>query len=114
MVLRAADEAKKKAQESWRKKDREVHDIAQVNVRVPIRHKAAFMQFGDLLRKSERPREAFAGAFPGDYAALLRAAKQRNQEQRPGGAKDTPAAPAAGSASAGRAKPKRRAPSAGG
>ncbi len=80
MTLGAADKAKKKAQESWRKKDREVHDIAQVNVRVPIRHKAVFKQFGDLLRKGESPREAFAGAFPGDYAALLRAAKQRNQE----------------------------------
>ena len=36
MTLGAADKAKKKAQENWRKKDREVRNIAQVNVRVPV------------------------------------------------------------------------------
>ena len=111
MALGAADKAKKKAQENWRKKDREVHNIAQVNVRVPVDLLDAFKRFGELLREGKKPSEAFAGAFPEDHAALLRAAKQRKQEGRPGGAKDTRAAPAAGSASPGPAKPRPRAPS---
>jgi hypothetical protein len=109
MALRAADKAKK-AQEKWRQQDREVHKIAQVNVRVPIGFKDSFKRFGQLLRDGKKPSEAFEAAFPKGHAALLRAAKQRKQEGRPGrGAKNTPAAPAAGSASAGPAKPKRRA-----
>ncbi len=110
MALRAADKAKKKAQQNWRQRDREVRNIAQVNVRVPVGLVVAFKQFGELLRDSKKPSEAFAGAFPKDYAALLRAAKPRKQEGRPGGAKDTPVAPAAASASVGPAKPRPRAP----
>ena len=110
MALGAADKAKK-AQENWRKKDREVHNIVQVNVRVPIGLLDALKRFGELLRDGEKPSEAFAGAFPKDYAALLRAAKQHKQEGRPGGAKDTRATSAAGSPAAGPAKPRPRAPS---
>ncbi len=113
MALRAADKAKKKAQEKWRQRDREVRNIAQVNVRVPIGLKDHFKRFGQLLRDGKKSWEAFAAAFPKGHAALLRAAKPRKQKNRPGGAKGKPAAPAAGSASAGPAKPKRRAPSAG-
>ncbi len=113
MALRAADKAKKRAQENWRKKDREVFKIAQVNVRVPIGLKDHFKRFGELLRDGKKPSEAFAAAFPKGHAALLRAAKPPKQEDRPEEAKDTPAALAAGSASAGPGKPKRRAPSAG-
>ena len=109
MALRAADQAKKKAQEKWRKRDREVGNIAQVNVRVPIGLKDHFKRFGQLLRDGKKPSEAFAAAFPKGHAALLRAAKQRKQEPRPGGAKDTRAEPAA--ASVGPAKPKPSAPS---
>ncbi len=111
MALRAADQAKKKAQENWRQRDREVRNIAQVNVRVPIGLKDPFKRFGELLRDGKKPSEAFAGAFPGDYAAPLRAAKQRKKEGRPGRAKDTRAAPAAASASGGPAKLRPRAPS---
>ncbi len=111
MALRGADKAKKRAQENWRKRDREVRNIAQVNVRVPIRHKDPFKRFGQLLRDGKKPSEAFEAAFPKGHAALLRAAKPPKQEGRPGGAKDTRAAPAAGSASAGPAKPRPRAPS---
>ena len=110
MALRASDKAKKKAQEIWRKKDREIRNIAQVNVRVPIRHKAPFKRFGELLRNGKKSWEAFAAAFPKGHAALLRAADQRKQEQHPEGAKDTRAAPAAASASAGPGRPKRRTP----
>ena len=113
MALRVADkakaEAKRKAQENWRQKDREARDIAQVNVRVPVGLKDPFKRFGQLLREGKKPSEAFAAAFPKGHAALLRAAKQRKQEHRPGGAKDTRMAPAAGSASAGPGKPTRRA-----
>ncbi len=42
MALRAADQAKKKAQEKWRQRDREVRNIAQVNVRVPTGLKDPF------------------------------------------------------------------------
>jgi hypothetical protein len=84
MALGAADKAKKKAQENWRKKDREVRNIAQVNARVPIGLQDAFKQFGDLLRDGEKPWEVFAAAFPKDYAAILRAAKPPKQEGRPG------------------------------
>jgi hypothetical protein len=114
MALGDADEAKKKAQEKWRQRDREVRNIAQVNVRVPIGLKESFKRFGELLRDGRRSWEAFAAAFPKGHAALLRAAKPPKQEGRPGGAKAKPAAPAAGSASAGPGKPKRRSPSAGG
>lgn len=113
MALRGADHAKKKAQENWRQRDREVRNIAQVNVRVPIGHKDAFKRFGQLLRDGKKPSEAFEAAFPTGYAALLRAAKPPKQEQRPGGVKDTRAAPAAASASASPGKPKRRTPSTG-
>ncbi len=85
MALGAADKAKKKkAQENWRQRDREVRNIVQVNVRVPISHKDAFKQFGDLLREGKKPSEAFAVAFPDGYATVLRAAQQRKQERRPG------------------------------
>ena len=112
MALRAADQAKAKAQENWRQRDREVRNIAQVNVRVPIGLKDPFKRFGELLRDGKKPSEAFEAAFPRGHAALLNAAKRREQERRPGGAKGKPTAPAAGSASAGPGKPKRRAPSA--
>ncbi len=114
MALRAADQAKKKAQENWRKRDEEVRNIAQVNLRVPIGLKDAFKRFGELLRDGKKPSEAFEAAFPKGHAALLRAAKPPKQDRPGGGAKDTRAAPAAGSALTGPAKPKRRAPSAGG
>ena len=110
MALRAADKAKKQAQENWRQRDREVRNIAQVNVRVPIRHKDPFKRFGQLLRDGKKPSEAFAAAFSKGHAALLRAAKPPKQEQHPGRAKAKPAAPAAGSVSASPAKPKRRTP----
>ena len=113
MALRTADQAKRKAQEKWRQKDREVRNIAQVNVRVPIRHKDAFKRFGELLRDGKKSWEAFEAAFPKGHAALLRAAKPRKQKGCPGAAKDTRVAPAMGSASASPAKPKRRALSAG-
>ena len=112
MALRAADKAKK-AQEKWRQRDREARNIAQVNVRVPTGLKDHFKRFGELLRDGKKPSEAFAAAFPKGHAALLRAAKQPKPEGRPEGAKDSRVAPAMGSASAGPAKPKRRAPSAG-
>ena len=112
MALRAADQAKKKAQEKWRQWDREVRNIAQVNVRVPISLKDAFKRFGELLRDGKKSWEAFEAAFPKNHAALLRAAQRRKQEQRPGGAKETRAAPAAAPASAGPAKPRPRALSA--
>ncbi len=111
MALRDADQAKKKAQEKWRKKDK-VRNIAQVNVRVPTDLKESFKRFGELLRDGKKPSAAFKAVFPEGYAALLRAAKPPKQTHHPGGAKDTRAAPAAGSASAGPGKPKRRASSA--
>ena len=95
---------------NWRQKDRDVRNIAQVNVRVPIRHKDRFKRFGELLRDGKKSWEAFAAAFPKGHAALLRAAHQREPEDRPGGAKDTRAAPAAGSASATPSTRKRRTP----
>ncbi len=106
MALRAADKAKKRAQENWRKKD-EARNIAQVNVRVPTGLKENFKRFGELLRDGKKPSEAFAAAFPKGHAAILRAAKPPKQEQRPEAAKGTLAAPAAASASAGLGKPKR-------
>ena len=110
MALRAADQAKKKAQANWRKRDQEVFKIAQVNVRVPIGLKDHFKRFGELLRDGEKPSEAFAAAFPKGYAALLRTAKPSKQEPRPEAAKETRAAPAAGSASATPSTRKRRTP----
>ena len=111
MALRAADKAKKKAQDNWRQRDKEVRNFDQVNVRVPARHKDRFKLFAKFLRDGKKSWEAFEAAFPKGHAALLRAAQPPKQEHRPGGAKDVRAAPAA--ASAGPAKPKRRAPSAG-
>jgi hypothetical protein len=58
MAPRAADkakaEAKRKAQEKWRQRDREVRDIAQVNVRVPVGLKDHFKRFGELLRDGKK------------------------------------------------------------
>ncbi len=82
-------------------------------MRVPIGLKDPFKRFGELLRDGRKSWEAFEAAFPKGYAALLRAAQQRTQEQRHEGVKEKPAASPVGSASAGPAKPKRRAPSAG-
>ncbi len=98
------------AQENWRQRDREVRNIAQVNVRVLIGLKDTFKRFGELLREGKKPSEAFEAAFPKGHAALLRAAKPPKQEDRPGGAKGKPAAPAAASASAGPSTRKRRTP----
>ena len=68
-------------------------------MRVPARHKDHFKRFGELLRDGKKSWQAFEAVFPKGYAALLRAAKQRKEEHRPGGGKGTRAAPAAGSAS---------------
>ena len=113
MALCATNQTKKKAQEKWRQRDREVRNSAQVNVRVPIGLKAPFKWFAELLRDGKKSWEAFDAAFPKGHAALFRAARPPKQEQPPEAAKDTRAAPAAGSASAGSVKPKRRGPSAG-
>lgn len=59
MALRATGQAKKKAQEDWRQRDREVRNIAQVNVRVPTGLKDHFKRFGELLRDGKKSWEAF-------------------------------------------------------
>ena len=79
MALRAADQAKKKAQANWRKRDQEVFKIAQLNVRVLIGLKENFKLFGQLLRDGKKSWEAFEAAFPEGHAALLRAAKTPKQ-----------------------------------
>ncbi len=60
MALGAADKAKKQAQENWRKNEREVRNIAQVNVRVPVGLLDAFKRFGELLRDSKKPSKVIA------------------------------------------------------
>lgn len=66
MTLGGADRAKK----NWRKRDKEARNIDQVNVRVPIRLKDAFKQFGELLRDDKKSWEVFEAAFLTGYAAL--------------------------------------------
>ena len=106
-------EAKRKAQQKWRETDK-THKIDQVNVRVPLRHKAPFKRFGELLREGKKPSEAFQTAFPKGHAVLLHAAAERRQEQHPEGSEKRATSPA-GSTPTGpgkpRSDPKRRAPS---
>jgi hypothetical protein len=105
VVVGGGSGAKRRAQERWRRRDREERKIDQVNVRVPTVHKARFKRFGELLREGKKPSEAFRVAFPKGYAALLDEAKRR-EEHRPADTDKAQAPPAAASAPPGPAKPK--------
>ena len=83
MAVRNAKEAKRQAQQEWRRKDLEVFKIEQVNVRVPIKYKENLKRFGALLRERGNPWEAFQIAFPRSQAALLQGAKERERERHP-------------------------------
>jgi len=101
-------DAKRKAQEKWRERDREVRMIDQVNVRIPAKYKTPLKRFSALLRQDETPWKAFKAAFPRGYADLLNAARRREQKRRLARGEETRAAPRPTSQPAGRTKPKRR------
>jgi hypothetical protein len=106
MTVGDGSNAKRRAQERWRKKDREERKIEQVNVRVPTGYKDRIKGFGELLRQGKKSWEAFEVAFPKGYAALLDAARRREQQRRPADAGKAQAPPPAASPPAGPAKPK--------
>ena|SRR3712207_994274 len=62
MAVRNAKEAKRQAQQEWRRRDRKVFKIEQVNVRVPIKYKENLKRFGELLRERDNPWKAFQAA----------------------------------------------------
>ncbi len=76
MAVRNAKEAKRQAQQEWRRRDREVSEIEQVNVRAPIK-KENFKRFGELLRERGDPRKAFQVAFPRSSSAVKKARQRR-------------------------------------
>ncbi len=106
MAVRNAKEAKRQAQQEWRRKDLEVFKIEQVNVRVPIKYKENLSRFGKLLRERGNPRKAFQAAFPRSQAALLQGAKERERERHPDTVKKKPAASPARPAPTALGKPK--------
>jgi hypothetical protein len=71
-ALGGADKAKKKTWENWRKKDREVRNFAQGNVRVPIDLKDAF-----------NLKDAFKGPGPGRCCEAPRAGRGWHGRRHP-------------------------------